>query len=99
MSGILDLAVPGFGIPSLAEKNKHNCVYRKHNDNLRRDWYNFRSILTTSPAAFRNIKKIKKKYLVTDEKNEIKNLESFLSVENFQTEITDLHHMLGCFFF
>jgi LysR family glycine cleavage system transcriptional activator len=30
---------------------------------------------------------------------QIKNLESFLSVENFQTEITDLHHMLGCFFF
>ena len=52
---------PGREIPSLAETNKHICVYPKHNDNLRRDLYNFRSILTTGPAAFRSIKKIQKR--------------------------------------
>ena len=31
LSGILDLAVPGFEIPHLAEKNKHNLCLSKHN--------------------------------------------------------------------
>ena len=31
VSGILDLAVPGFEIPHLAGKNKHNLCLSKHN--------------------------------------------------------------------